>query len=82
MDTILHELIINGGPLGLMVVMTWMFLRDRKEIAAEHRAWINDLMKEHLYAREQSRLCVEGNTHAMKENTKAVEALAIEIRRK
>jgi hypothetical protein len=83
MDQLIEKLITNGGPLGVLVIIVYVFLKDRKEQTTEHRAWmsqtirdnqehINSLSKEHLNERVLTRVCIDQNTSALREVTKTI----------
>jgi len=87
MDAIFKELLTQGGPLGVLVVVVWIFVRDRHTSSIEHRAWMEQMLKssqdtfksmhaDHLTARQETRECLRENTRAMIQNTDAMQKLS------
>ena len=85
-DTLV-KILTGGSPFVVLVVIVIVFLRDRKDTAVEHRAWMEQTIKnnqlwiermhgEHLVAREETRHCLDRNTTSMDKNTSAVVDLA------
>ena len=84
-------LITVGGPLGVLVVVVWIFVNTWRTVAMEHRAWMESLTKnmtevmkalheDHISARNEAKFCIEKNTEALTENTKAMGAVAWSVR--
>lgn len=84
------ELLNNGGPLALTIIVIWLFLRHIHQTAQEHRAWMEQILKGHaetlkqvhaenLTAREATRQVITSNTAAMLDNTKALAQLSASV---
>ena len=80
----------TGGPLGVLVVVVWIFTKTIKDQGVEHRAWMSQVDKDHqekmvalstqhLQARDVTHECIERNTRALETNAKAMLELAIAI---
>lgn len=87
MDSLLEKLLTTGGPASVVVIVVWIFVKDRKDMTrdyrmwmgqmiAENRAWIEKMHTDHLTAREETRECLQKNTVSMNHNTEAVNRLA------
>ena len=92
MDTLIEKLLTTGGPLGVLVCVVWIFVRAGRDAAAEHRAWMDETIKnnqlwiermhgEHILAREETRHCLDKNTAAMEQNTVAMREVAVTVAR-
>ena len=84
-------LITIGGPLGVLVVVVYLFLKAGHVIVTEHRSWMETLSnttiasmrslhEDHILERRAAIACVEKNTAAIVENTKAMGAVAWSVR--
>lgn len=91
MDLVFDKLLAAGGPLGVLVIVVYLFLRALKERDEAHRVWLsttlegwkqtlNAIDERHLVAREDSRHCMEGVTKALIENTRATQSLSESVR--
>jgi len=85
-DTLV-KILTGGSPFVVLVVIVIVFLRDRKDMVLEHRAWMEQTIKnnqlwiermhgEHLVARQETRQCLDRNTTSMEKNTNAIQELA------
>lgn len=91
MDMIPKELITTGGPLGVLVGVVWIFVNYLRTASSEHRAWMEQvsaehaktvagLHQDHLLARAEAVTCIEKNTSALVDNTKATAMLSEAVR--
>jgi hypothetical protein len=91
MDTLIKDLITMGGPLGVLVVVVWIFVKDRHTESVEHRSWMESLTRtslesmrmlhdDHIAARKEAMVCMNKNTDAMLANTSAMGAVAEAVR--
>lgn len=91
MDTLLKEMLTTGGPLGVLVCVVFIFVRDRHVASLEHRAWLDSIMKsnqevlkqlhdDHMVARQISANALDKNTAAMMANTAAMQTVAEAVR--
>lgn len=87
MDLLLERLFTQGSPLLVLVGVVYLFLRALRDILRtlhdrdkEQREFIKGLAIEHLEARELTRGCLNDNTAAMRENTKALGTVAEVVR--
>lgn len=91
MDMILDKIIAIGGPLGVLVVVVFIFVKAFRDTSASQQVWLESLMKnnqawvermhlDHIAAREQTRVCLDKNTAAMIENSAASRELTMSVR--
>lgn len=66
MDTVIDKILTTGGPLGVLVVVVWLFLKaqkDNRDSAIQERKEfmdkIHDLHGEHISARAESRVVLD-----------------------
>lgn len=87
MDSLLEKLLTTGGPASVVVIVVWIFVKDRRDMTrdyrvwmaqmiSDNRAWIEKMHADHLSAREETRECLQQNTASMHENTKAMNRLS------
>lgn len=87
MDVLIEKLLTNGGPLATLVVVVWIFVKDRHVSSQEHRTWMDGNLKtlqemmrqlhsDHLDARREAKQTVDRNTDAMIANTGAMQSVA------
>ncbi len=87
----LDKILSTAGPLGVLVVVVYMFLKSLKERDEAHRAWmtatleswkqtIASIDERHLMARQDSRDAIESFTKAVVDNTRATQQLSESVR--
>ncbi len=52
MNDIIEKILINAGPLGVLVVVVWMFLKSMAESRSEWIKAMQSVHEEHIAARQ------------------------------
>ena len=80
MDTLVKELITMGGPLGVLVLVVWMFLKFLEKTREADRDMMRGFNAQHLDARAQTNVALNANAEATRRNTEALQSLEQTVR--
>lgn len=79
MEKLLEQMALQSPGIVACILIVIFFLRHMKEISRETGKLFKDMHAEHIDARAQSRDVLKDNTQAAKENTIAINRLAISV---
>jgi len=78
MEAFLTEVAKQVPSLGVLCFIVWIFIKHLDKRSET----MNEMHREHLYAREQSKTAIQDNTQAMRQNSEAVGELRHVIQQK
>lgn len=75
MDKIIEQLLTQGSPLVVLVIVVYFFLQHLQKTSANINQQLNTMNQQHLEAREQMKDALLQNAESTRENTKALQSL-------